>query len=95
LRLCLGFDNCEKEFLTVYGLDLHLMKAHGEHGVEKSKIECPFCGKRTVYIDQHINAVHKEFKCNNICKVCKQKYQVYYEKAQTCVYLLSVLCVSK
>ena len=65
--------NCEKEFGTVFGLDQHMKKIHAEESDgKKTKLECPFCGKWKVYIDQHIKAVHNEFTISSKCEVCKQ-----------------------
>ena len=64
---------CTKTFVTVFGLEQHLKKRHGEiEKYKKPKQECPFCGKLTVYIDQHIKSFHKEMKRNDTCEVCKQ-----------------------
>ena len=65
--------NCSKTFVSVFGLEQHLKKVHGDiDEYKKQKQECPFCGKETVYINQHIKTVHKEMIRNDICEVCKQ-----------------------
>ena len=67
-------EGCEKTFVTVFGLEQHLKKSHAEvEDFKKSKQECPFCGKETVYVDQHIKAAHKDMARTETCEVCKQK----------------------
>ena len=41
--------------------------------IKKIKQECPFCGKATFYVDQHIKSAHKEMSKNDTCEVCQQK----------------------
>ena len=66
-------SGCMKSFMTVSGLEQHIKKAHGEVGdYKKSKQKCPFCGKETFYVDQHIKTAHKDLKRNETCEVCKQ-----------------------
>ena len=66
-------DGCDKTFVTVFGLEQHLKKIHSVvDDIKKSKQECPFCGKETFYVDQHIKTVHKELSRNETCEVCKQ-----------------------
>ena len=64
---------CIKSFVTVCGLERHIKKLHSEiEDYKKSKQVCPFCGKETYYVDQHIKTAHKELKRNDTCEVCKQ-----------------------
>ena len=79
---------CSKAFVTVFGLEQHLKKRHGDvENYKKSKQECPFCGKLTVYIDQHIKSFHKEMKRNDTCEVCKQKIKQDMKKHRSvCIF---------
>ena len=79
---------CTKAFVTVFGLEQHLKKRHGEiEDFKKPKQECPFCGKQTVYIDQHIKSLHKEMKGNDTCEVCKQRIKQDMKKHRSvCIF---------
>ena len=79
---------CTKTFVTVFGLEQHLKKRHGEiENYKKPKQECPFCGKQTIYIDQHIKSFHKEMKRNDTCEVCKQKIKQDMKKHRSvCIF---------
>ena len=81
-------SECMKSFVTVSGLDQHMKKAHRETGdYKKSKKQCPFFGKETYYVDQHIKAVHKEMKTNETCEVCKQVVKKDMKKHRsTCIF---------
>jgi hypothetical protein len=66
-------DLCEKDYETVYGLDMHMTKVHGLGKYEeRSKHECPYCGKSVAYIDKHIRTAHKEASGMLICDVCRK-----------------------
>ena len=61
---------CVKSFVSVFGLEQHIKKRHAEvDKYDKPEQECPFCGKLTVYINQHIRSNHKEMNKNDICEV--------------------------
>ena len=67
-------QGCVKSFASVFGLEQHMKKVHDDIKDYQIPLQvCPFCGKETKYIDQHIKAVHKEMKKNDICEVCKQR----------------------
>jgi len=70
IALNCNLNGCKKEFETSYGLRDHQRK---QHGTDKDyhKHECPFCGKTVMFIDSHIKAVHKEFRGDKICDVCR------------------------
>ena len=64
--------NCTKSFVTVFGMQQHYKKIHGVMPSKKDKQNCPFCGKLTVYVHQHIKTVHKEMVESGKCEVCQQ-----------------------
>ena len=64
--------NCDMTFVSVFGMDQHFKKAHGESSGTREKQECPYCGKRTIYIYQHIKTVHKEILKNDKCDICNE-----------------------
>ena len=65
---------CHKTFVTVFGLEQHMKVIHADiKDIKKIKQECPFCGKATFYVDQHIKSAHKEMSKNDTCEVCQQK----------------------
>jgi hypothetical protein len=79
---------CTKSFVTVSGLEQHIKKCHGEiEDYKKSKQVCPFCGKETYYVDQHIKTVHKELKRSETCEVCKQVVKTDMKKHRSvCIF---------
>ena len=79
---------CNKTFITVFGLEQHMKKMHGEiQGYKKPKQACPFCGKVTAYVDQHIKTAHKEMKGDDTCEVCKQKVKQDMKKHRSiCIF---------
>ena len=79
--------DCTKTFVTVFGLEQHLKKYHGDTKYMKPKQECPFCGKETTYVDQHIKTVHKELQRNDTCEVCKQRVKQDMKKHRSlCIF---------
>ena len=65
-------ESCEKTFFSVFGMEQHYKKVHGDFIQKREKQECPFCGKTTIYIHQHIKSVHKEMIEKDKCDVCQQ-----------------------
>ena len=69
-------EGCNLSFVGQFGLTQHLVKFHKEEKKEqekKVKIQCPYCGKLTIYVNLHIRAIHPE-KINNTCPVCKDVF---------------------
>ena len=80
-------EGCEKTFQTVFGLEQHFKKMHpAVVNIKKIKQACPFCGKATFYVDQHIKVVHKEMSLNNKCEVCKQKHVDMKKHRSICIF---------
>ena len=53
-------DNCGKYFTTIFGLIQHKKRCHLPENIENNLETCRLCGKEVIYIDKHLQAVHKD-----------------------------------
>ena len=66
-------ENCGKRFTSVFGLNNHQKCLHPEKKIEqKQKHLCPFCGNSVLYIDQHMNQLHKDLVDGRKCEICQE-----------------------
>ena len=70
-RRC-NIENCGKVFYTCQGLNRHRTNTHGL-GVGVEELACPVCGKRCLYLHQHMKAFHKENVSYGVREVCRKK----------------------
>lgn len=66
-------ESCGKRFKSVFGLNNHQKCLHPEQKIDqKQKHQCCFCGNYVLYIDQHINQLHKDLADGRKCEICKE-----------------------
>ena len=62
--------NCEKHFISMNGLRIHMKNTHGKIEPRKQR-SCILIGMKLIFLDHHMRKYHRD-QWNPICEICSK-----------------------